>query len=69
MQLNLVNWRRLGIHQIGWIGLLLALVWISPNSQELIDGLRKGHFTLRFRHERWAWISLGADSHFLTCCN
>lgn len=48
-----------GVRQIGWIGLLLAVVWGSPNSQELIDRIHKAHLTRRFSPERWAWISLG----------
>ncbi|MEO8524885.1 MAG: MBOAT family O-acyltransferase [Caldimonas sp.] len=49
-----------GLRQWEWIGALLAIAWLCPNSQELVAGWRP-----RFRflaRERWAWLSLGALS-------
>jgi alginate O-acetyltransferase complex protein AlgI len=48
-----------GIRQLGWTVLLLAIVWLCPNSQTLIERARRGRFALYFSHERWAWMSLG----------
>ena len=48
-----------GMRQVGWIAVLLAIVWLSPNSQLLIEGLQKSRLTTRLGHERWAWLALG----------
>ena len=49
-----------GMRQTVWIVLLLAIVWLMPNSQELIARARKGKFAAMFAQERWAWMSLGS---------
>lgn len=52
-----------GLRQLGWIAILLAIVWLCPNSQSLISQLKPG--PLAGSHERWAWISVGGLSVFV----
>lgn len=54
-----------GIRQVGWITLLLAIVWIFPNSQSLIDRVQENRFIVRLSHERWAWLSMGGLTVFI----
>ena len=37
--------------------MLMAIVWLCPNSQTLIS--RISEHRMSFHHERWAWMSLG----------
>jgi hypothetical protein len=46
-----------GARQWNWIAVLLAIVWIFPNSQTLISRVRS--FDVTGAHERRAWIALG----------
>lgn len=46
-----------GLRQCGWIAMLMAIVWLCPNSQTLIS--RISEHRMSFHHERWAWMSLG----------
>lgn len=46
-----------GALQLAWIGGLLAVVWASPNSQELVASIRDRAAALRREH--WAWMMLG----------
>lgn len=46
-----------GSRQLGWIVVLLAIVWLCPNSQSLIGRIHDrapAHY-----REQWAWVSLG----------
>lgn len=47
-----------GMRQVFWIALLLAIVWLFPNSQTLIGKLRMKYSTIR-RDERLPWFALG----------
>ena len=49
-----------GMRQLAWIGSLLAIVWLSPNSQALIGRLRQAVDGVRAMHEFWGWFSIGA---------
>jgi alginate O-acetyltransferase complex protein AlgI len=49
-----------GMRQTVWIALLLAIVWLVPNSQELIGRARSGKLAAVFAKEHWAWMSLGS---------
>lgn len=49
-----------GVRQVGWIALLLGLVWLCPNSQTLIDRAQNHNLLIRLQHERWAWLALGS---------
>ncbi len=51
--------------QLTWIILLLAIVWISPNSQTLIERFRGSHTIRRFAHEGWAWACIGGFAVFI----
>jgi alginate O-acetyltransferase complex protein AlgI len=46
-----------GVRQFAWIGVLLLFVWCVPNSQQLIELLKRHAVALR--HEHWRWMSLG----------
>ena len=48
--------RILGIAAV-WIGVLLLFVWCVPNSQQLVEGLKRHAVALRREH--WRWMSLG----------
>lgn len=54
-----------GMRQIGWIALLLAIVWVFPNSQTLIHRIETSRRIVCLKHERWAWISLGSLAVFI----
>ena len=54
-----------GKRQLGWIALLLAVVWVCPNSQTLIERVRNSRLVLHLAHERWAWMSLGGLAVFI----
>lgn len=49
-----------GMRQLAWISVLLVVVWTCPNSQSMITRVQKSRIAVRLRHERWAWLSLGA---------
>ena len=49
-----------GMRQLAWIGSLLAIVWLFPNSQALIGRLRQAVGGVRAMHEFWGWFSIGA---------
>jgi alginate O-acetyltransferase complex protein AlgI len=49
-----------GGRQLTWLAILLAMVWLLPNSQTLLGNLAT--FRLPTLRERWAWMSLGALS-------
>lgn len=49
-----------GWQQVGWITVLLGLVWLCPNSQTLIAGTQNSRILYKLRHERWAWLALGS---------
>ncbi len=63
-QLGAVSTRPLeafgGLRQVVWIGLLLAIVWLVPNSQELIARARVSKAATIFQRENLAWMSLGS---------
>jgi D-alanyl-lipoteichoic acid acyltransferase DltB (MBOAT superfamily) len=48
-----------GLRQLGWITVLLAIVWLCPNSQTMVQGMQSSRWGARFREERWAWMCLG----------
>ncbi len=56
-----------GQRQLAWIVALLVIVWISPNSQEIISRLRVAGVSgsLRMMHEFWGWFSIGALVAFI----
>jgi len=56
-----------GLRQLGWIAVLLLVVWTCPNSQTLmsrLDGLLRARVAAPARRERWGWFSLGG----MTAC-
>lgn len=56
-----------GLRQLGWIAVLLLVVWTCPNSQTLMgrmDGLVRARLAAPVRRERWGWFSLGG----MTAC-
>jgi alginate O-acetyltransferase complex protein AlgI len=54
-----------GLHQVGWITLLLGLVWLCPNSQTLINRMTSSRAVAFVKQERWAWMLLGCMAVFI----
>lgn len=54
-----------GARQLGWISVLLGIVWLCPNSQTLITQLQQNPTITRLRQERWAWFGLGSLAVFI----
>jgi D-alanyl-lipoteichoic acid acyltransferase DltB (MBOAT superfamily) len=52
-----------GARQVAWISTLLAIVWLCPNSQNLVARLKTVKLHVRF--DRLAWMSLGGLSMVL----